>query len=217
MHHGVFQGRLADQQARRMLILSESHHGDDKGKAASYTTASVVEEDHIRECMHPFFSRIEQSFGCECGNEPARRDFWDRFYFGNYVDVLCGVRDDCARRMIKKNRQKYNDQLFTFVNENGIDLIFCFSRLAYEKLPSLSRKDRADEYLETLPCQELLGKRRDYIARCRYLPDRAHGAVTVPLKKELLVYGLRHPSAAGGFRPGNYRDCLREAAAFALV
>lgn len=199
-----------------MLILSESHHGDPKGKPAPYTTASVVEEDHIRDCKHPFFRRIELAFGYDCDTEPSRRDFWDHFYFGNYVDVLCGVRDDCARRMIKKNRQKYNDQLFTFVNEHDIDLIFCFSRLVYEKLPALSRKDHSYEYMETLPCQEQLGKRQDYIARCRYLPDRAHGAVNVRLNKELLVYGLRHPSAVGGFLPENYRDYLREAAAFEL-
>lgn len=215
MHHGVFQGNFAAQQEKRILILSESHHGDNKGEPAPYTTASVVEEDHIRDCKHLFFRRIEQSFGYDCDTEASRRDFWDRFYFGNYVDVVCGVGDGYARSMVNTNRQKYNNQLFSFVNENGIDLIFCFSRLVYEKLPSLSRKDRGDEYLET-PCRELLGTRRDYIAQCRYLPSRAHGAVTVLLKKELLVYGLRHPSAAGGFRPGNYRDCLREAAAFAL-
>ena len=45
MHHGIYQGCDAPKQAKRILILGESHHDKDEkiGEPAHYKTKSIVE------------------------------------------------------------------------------------------------------------------------------------------------------------------------------
>lgn len=115
-----------------------------------------------------------------------RNDFWNRVYFGNYIDRLCGVRNDAAKKLLKfdENRKKYNEQRFSFIREKEIDIVFCFSRKVYNHLPALENddKDEADEEKDT----HRLNKRT-------YCPGKRN-QLSEFLIKPVVIYGLRHTS-----------------------
>ena len=221
MHCGVYHGEKADQQAKRILILAESHHTSSRREAdtiagvpASYSTADVIEHDYIRQDGDPadyrnyrIFSKIINSFGLPADTIEQRRYFFQRVYFGNYIPVLCGVGNNTAKKTIQRsgNRQEYNDQLFRFVNDHQIDVVCCFSRLVYDNLPGVE-KGSLESVLQ-VECEKCGGK-RDYIAICKYHASLCHTATNIPLLKDLTVYGMRHPSARCGFCPGNYGPML---------
>lgn len=111
-----------------------------------------------------------------------------------------------------KLREEYNDALFRFVNEKGIDIIFCFSRRVYNSLPSLAK--HTGEYEEIVKRDIFLHKKdgtpkKDYISHCVYLPDLSHKYTNVCLSKSLEVYGMLHPSGRYGFDPENYSEKLK--------
>lgn len=238
MHLGEYKGKNADSKAKRILILGESHHWSAEDwklspneteeqaeerrskKAKKYTTEKIVKSylenyktHDNRASAYRFFDKIVLSFGID--PKQHREEFWSSVYFGNYVEVLCGIKDGVAKETLndKTNRETYNDNLFNFINKNKIDVVVCFGRLVFNNLPSLNK-----EYLnEESPKKNgrikegiKVGKRNDYIGKCIYLPDIEHKNTKVVLKKQLEVYGLRHPSAAGGYNPQNYVDILKE-------
>lgn len=225
MHWGVFHGKDADKQPKRILILAESHHinsSTDKkpGIPATYSTESVIRNDYFSNPETRksggntyIFEKITLSFNIN-PEEPGNREaFWEKVYFGNYINVLCGVRDGTAKNLLKKetnNRQRYNDALFRFINDHQIDIVFCFSRLVYNKLPSLSEvpEIRKQENLEEKCCGKI-GGRNDFIKCCKYLAGTDHNATTVHLQKDLRVFGMRHPSARSGYEPTHYADKLK--------
>lgn len=202
MHRGVFKGaHLAENQ--NLLILGESHHhavADDP----SYTTEGVVKNyfNHPNDRCYRFFDRIAGCFGFF----PDERElFWNQVWFGNYVEESnCGIGDSRARKLVAKHREKYNKDLFSFVNEHGIDMMFCFSRLVYNNLPSRAAFEDAGTQYDV---PKLHGK-RDYISKFLYKPGTRPDC-EVALKKQLLVYGFRHPSARGGFDATHYVDYLK--------
>lgn len=217
MHHGVFHDKNAEVKPKRILILGESHHIDKKadgkdkiaGVPASYTTASVVEEyiiDPNKYNLH-FFNKIAWSFGRSTKTDSERREFWSQFYFGNYVDVLCGIKDDRAVKQIKEHRKEYNNALFNFINEHNIDTVICFGRRVFNALPSLADNSEDNGFIKS---DIYVGKIKDYIGLCTYNPNVEHKNVEVKLNKSLQAYGLRHPSARGGFKAENYVDVLKE-------
>ena len=221
MHKGVFVGDNAKKRRRKILILCESHHpGDDPknseaGKEATYTTESVIRSDYYNSPHYrnyEVFNKIVKSFGYDPDLPGVREKFWEEVYFGNYIPVMCGVKSNDAKSILndKENRKAYNDDLFKFVNKNGIDVIFCFSRLVYSKLPSLSADAQifSVENMAAAECGTVGGK-RDYISKCKYCADTEHNYVGVKLKKDLTVFGMRHPSARGGYAHSNYVDILR--------
>lgn len=88
--------------------------------------------------MEILFIRIAESFGY---SDDLRRDFYDKVYFGNYVDRLCGKSgDNTAAKIIACYRQEYNDQLFTYINEHEIRYLVCFSKRVYWNLPKKAKK-----------------------------------------------------------------------------
>ena len=225
MHWGVFHGKDADKQPNRILILAESHHiskeKDSKDKIpgipATYSTESVIRNNYYAQptdSKYCIFDKIARSFGV-IPEQPGKREaFWEKVYFGNYINVLCGVRDGTAKSLLKKetsNRQRYNDALFRFINDHQIDIVFCFSRLVYNKLPSLSKNPEIckQENLEEKDCGEI-GGRNDFIKCCKYLAGTDHNATTVHLQKDLRVFGMRHPSAWGGYDPTHYAEHLKK-------
>ncbi len=220
MHKGVFIGKHAAEQKKKVLILGESHHVGDYnrdclGQEAEYTTESVIREDYYRDPYNPkyrIFDKIIKSFGYDPELPGARENFWETVYFGNYIPVLCGIKTGNAAELLEnaENRRQYNNHLFEFANEKGIDVIFCFSRLVYKKLPEFSEdaKVRAFEQVDSIKCGKI-GKVDDRIDRCRYCADSEHTAVDVLLNKSLTVFGMRHPSSGGGFKPSNYADKLK--------
>lgn len=222
MHWGVFHGKEAEHQPKRILILAESHHinstTDKKpGIPATYPTESVIRDDYYCNPTgknYHIFDKIALSCGGKIEERADREAFWEKVYFGNYIDVLCGVRDDAAKTLLKNgpgNRQTYNDALFRFINDHQIDIVFCFSRLVYNHLPSLSKVKelRKQEDLKDIPCDPI-GKQNDFIKCCKYLANTDHNATIVPLQKSLHVFGMRHPSARGGFDPAHYAEHLKQ-------
>ena len=202
MHKGVFKGAHAAGD-RNVLVLGESHHymvADDP----EYTTEGVVNNyfKHPNDKCYRFFDKIVKCFGFL---PDEREQFWDRVWFGNYVEESnCGVGDSRARDLVEKHKERYNKDLFLFVNEHEIDIICCFSRLVYWNLPSRA----IFEEKETQYDVPKLHGRRDYISKFLYLPG-ARPDCEVALKKQLLVYGFRHPSARDGFDATHYVDVLK--------
>lgn len=220
MHHGIFEGKNAKERTKRILILGESHHVNKRdennmevGIPATYTTSSVVEEyiNGSKARTKKFFRKIGKAFDCEMESERDRRAFWDEVWFANYIDVLCGIKDGAAKRVLAKteNRKKHNDELFRFVNENKIDVVVCFGRLVFDNLPSFNKKHIREEDRGRIKEGIMAGSKNDYVQKCVYLPDITHNNTSVILNKPLNVYSLRHPSAPG-FTPENYSDVLRE-------
>lgn len=209
MHHGEWNGENAKQHG--ILILGESHHinkstDPDAGIPASYTTEANM-RDYLQHPMgksYRFFDKIVASFGLDPNGQ--RNEFWNKVYFGNYIDVLCGVRDRSARNTLNAgNRETYNDQLFRFVNGHAIRTVFCFSVLAYNHLPSM-----ADGESDTCNFLGMCGNRQVYLRHCLYKAGTPHDHTTVLLKHDLEVYGIQHPSAPGGYRPEIYAAVLAE-------
>ncbi len=214
MHHGVWG------QDSNILILGESHHTSDDypqaGIPAPYTTESVVKE-HILDINNSkkslyFFKKIANSFGYESETKEQREDFWNKVYFGNYIDVLCGVGDSKAKIHLQTNRIKCNDQLFAFINENDITKVFVFSRLVFNNLPSLSRKFFKEENIQNRINDKniMVGKCSDYIGHCKYLRGIEHNNSNMLLNHDVDFYGLRHPSARGGYSADNYKEYLNK-------
>lgn len=207
----VYVGKEAENQSKKVLILGESHYSNDGN--VNFTTKTVI-NDYKKHFFqekeyqkYRFFHKIAQSFNINKDNADAEfAEFWDYVYFGNYVEELCGIRTDIAKNFIKSNRVKYNDNLFSFINENNIDMVLVFSRLVFNNsLPSLSKKYKYDEALENLDDGTIkVGKCRDYISHCRYLANINHKHSNVMLNKNVDFYGLRHPSAWGGYKVENY-------------
>lgn len=210
MHKGEFAGSLAAAQPKRVLILGESHHWSEsekerQTKAETYSTTDVMQRylanynacsGERRDRCYRFFDNIVSAFGID--PEKNRREFWERVYFGNYLDELCGVGDSYAVQRLRnqENRRKYNEQLFSFLLEQKIDIVFCFSRRVYSKLPPLEGSDR-----------EIPGAKGDLhrLDTCIYCPGERK-QLGVCLEKSVTVYGLHHPSR--GFNYRKYRDNL---------
>lgn len=212
MHKGEFVGSNTKNQSKRILILGESHHissdenspNREVGVEATYDTKDVLAEyfaDPALENKHlRFFRNIAKCFGIFTSMSEEQDAFWNNVYFGNYIDVLCGVRDSTAAKLLKElgKREELNKQLFEFIDENKIDIIFCFSRKVYSKLPPLENGD-SEEKGESSDTHRL--------DKCVYCPGaRAH--IPVSLSKSVTIYGLKHPSQ--GFSYRRYQDLIAE-------
>ena len=90
MYLGVWIGKEANENG--ILILGESHYGETE------TTRGVIEfylsENHkgSRDAWMRFFDRISKSFGYYEMSE----EFWDKVFYGNYIEMPCGVGDNKA-------------------------------------------------------------------------------------------------------------------------
>lgn len=217
MHKGIFVGKDAENQPKRILILGESHHWSKEDwvlqpgeteeqaeerrriKAETYSTECVLKQylDNYTRCAggardsaYRFFDQIVRAFKVD--PEKERDAFWNKVYFGNYIDVLCGVRDSAAANFLRvpENRGRCNSKLFAYIEENKIDIVLCFSRKVYNKLPPLERGD-----------YEIKGNKLDShrIDQCVYCSGERE-LVSVPLSKSVTVYGLKHPSQGFSYR-----------------
>ncbi len=216
MHKGTFVGANAANRPEKILILGESHHiSNDEdssnrkpGVEASYNTEDVVLEylENYNNCIGNerkttlrFFENIVRAFGKD--PEKCRTDFWNDVYFGNYINVLCGVRDSAATKTLREQgkREELNKQLFSFIEEHEIDVVFCFSRRVYEKLPAVEK---------SLCDIEEKGDKGDLhrVDKCVY-GEGLRQSVSVSLSKPVTVYGLKHPSQ--GFSYRKYQNVLK--------
>ena len=135
MFKGVYEGENAKYQNKRILILGESHY--DKDGYDNFTTKSVIENYHLNpnEKKYNFFHKIAQCFSVKTNDiDKEFESFWNNVYFANYVDGLCGIGDSKAKILIKNNKEKYNNELFEFINKNEIDIVFVFGRTVYNNI-----------------------------------------------------------------------------------
>ena len=131
-----------------------------------------------------------------CAVECAWNSFSSGFVTGDYA--------------WKNNKEIYNNELFEFINKNEIDIVFVFGRTVYNNLPSCSKNKTAAEKQPDLDNGNLfVGKKRDFIRHCVYLKGEQHKNAKTMLKRDVHVYGLRHPSARCGFNAENYKPYLK--------
>ena len=190
MHPGVWIGKDFYKTEAKMLVLGESHYGnkDEIGKVI-YTTRGVV-ETYIRERNIPFFTKIANTFGYESNEEIHK--FYNLICFGNYVNVQ--VDKDGEKNgsyFIKKFRQEYNKELFDFCVNLSIDIIACFSMESYWNLPS----EGEGKGTETLTRED----KKSIKSRKWLYPKGIMENDSIILDKDLIVYGLCHPSWRGGY------------------
>lgn len=204
MHHGIYQGCDAPKQAKRILILGESHHDKDEkiGEPAHYKTKSIVEaylKEEKKERTHCFFHKIACSFGIDTTKAEEKKNFWDKVYFGNYIDVVCGVGDTAAQTTAKAHQDEYNQELREFVLQEKIDVIFCFGvKAVYNYLPAQQGWDQNAIYPDgkIVVGQTLKnGQRKNVYLRAGVYREKGY------FQREVAVYGIPHPSAQGGFHP----------------
>lgn len=209
MFKGVYKGKKADEINDKILILGESHY--DRDRVDSFTTQSVLDSYKLYpdEAKYKFFSKIAKSFGiCEKSINDEFARFWDYVYFGNYVDIICGIKTGKAKELANSNREKYNNALFEFINENDIKYVFVFSRLVYNKMPSIDVKNNGEMIGNITGNDLFVANKRDWISKCEYKCNCEHKHVTVKLNHNVTVYNMRHPSANCGYKPENYNDIL---------
>ena len=193
MYNGVWISK--EKTPRNVLILGESHYDkpDKQGTISSITTSSVMEYYMCGGGVGTkFFSNIAASFGY---TKAEYSYFYNRVYFGNYVDELCGVAEwNHAQEFINENKTRYNDELFRFCNENGIDIIVCFSMRCYNAMP------KREEYEK--PQEEIfigeISRRKNCIKKFIYHPGKRNDCNTF-LNNDLIVYGVKHPSSQSGY------------------
>lgn len=204
MHYGEYEGAAAATQQRKVLILGESHYSQDpavkQGTPGNRGTCCVV-EDYLADKegrdrqLTKFFHNIVLAFGINADKDGEKALFWDKVFFGNYIDVLCGVGDNTAKRLADANRDCYNQKLAEYVNQHQINTIFCFSILSYWHLPVSGGHrdgvfpDAQGGKLEQIPVNEK-GKRTVYLRG--YICQPMSGLFNHPVR----IYGLPHPSRA---------------------
>ena len=195
MHKGEYIGKCFEEQKTKILILGESHHGDENeiGKPRENRLTVDVVNDYLNakkgdmDRAWYFFTKIAHAF-YESFDRSQTIKFWEKVAFGNYVDVCCGVKDKTAKKFIHEMKDIYNHELFQFVNKNSIDVVLCFSKLVFGSLPETS-----------IPIEEM-----DPRIKIRY-----YAANEYSLNKELRIYGIPHPSGYG-FKPKEYNNALRD-------
>lgn len=190
MHEGTYyEGAAAAAQPKKILILGESHHGDrpeDVGKPVEQGATEKVVRDYLsqkdgtEQCLQ-FFHKIALSFGIDADKDAEKKLFWDKVFFGNYVDVLCGVKDDAAKKFIQADKDRYNQGLAEFIQAHEIDVVFCFSDEVFDALPN-----NEGRWSRTLFQDVKRGKTDLWFGR-GYGPDS-------PFCREIKVYGSPHPS-----------------------
>lgn len=204
MFKDPFEGKQASTLNSPILVLGESHH--DNNENDNFTTQVVVNTNYKNnptDKKYKFFHRIAKSFGIiESDIDSEFINFWDYIYFANYIDELCGIGDNRAKKLVKDHKCKYNNELLDFINHSGVTHIFVFSRLVYNELPPL--KKGSNEKTSRLTDDNLtVNGKRDWIEYCEYK------SISHPqLNHDICVYSMRHPSCRAGFNSENYRTVL---------
>lgn len=192
MHPGVWIGENFKTAAKKMLILGESHYDtsneQDNVEKVVYTTRNVI-ETYLREHKRDFFTKIAKSFGYESDEEISK--FYNLVCFGNYVNILVPKGLGKGKIFIEENKKTYNKELFDFCVNISIDIIACFSIKTYWNLPS----EGEGQGTETITREDNKSlKTRKWL----YKKGTLENGLMI-LDKDLLVYGICHPSWAGGY------------------
>lgn len=82
MYHGAYIGTAAEKQPKRILILGESHHDIPPTMTTRQVVDGYLEGKHVQ-----FFQNIAKSFGIYAERAEEKALFWDKMFFGNYIDI----------------------------------------------------------------------------------------------------------------------------------
>ena len=192
MHPGVWIGKKFNDAEKKVLILGESHYGnrDEIGKV-TYMTKEIVQK-YVGEKRHIFFDNIAKSFGYESDDIC---EFYEQVCFGNYVNVV--VDKDGKQNgkfFIEKNSDTYNKELIDFCVSNSIDIVVCFSMKSYWNLPS-GGESKGEVSIKRKNSDSKIITRKWLYKKGTLRNDSRI------LDKDLLVYGLYHPSDRRRYDP----------------
>ncbi len=197
MYPNVWIGEKFNDAEKKVLILGESHYGnkDEIGKSP-FATKDIV-KGYLGEKSHRFFNAIAKTFGYERKNI---KEFYDYICFGNYVDVVVD-KDDKKRNgkaYIEANKNVYNKELFDFCIGNSIDIVVCFSKAVYWNLPFGYGEDQRKNQKENQKEDQREYQRENKKATIK-IEKWMYKQGTLDLDKDLLVYGLPHPTGWPGY------------------
>ncbi len=123
---GLFGGRC-------VLIIGESHYEEEGCPPCTDETTQKVITDHI-ECGNvPYLSYIEGIAGGTRASR-AREEFWSCVAFANFIQAPMATP---ATRPTKEEVKGSLEPTLQTIAELRPDVIFVFSRLAYNELPYL--------------------------------------------------------------------------------
>jgi hypothetical protein len=131
LHYWPWKGnryRAGYRDSLRLLILGESHYGDDDPGATERWT-----KEHCQKCPERFWTHVEQVVvGFPVQDSDDRQAFWDSVAFSNIVqDVQDRPGTQISERSWKRAREAFCD----LIGLLRPDLIFVFSRTAWGKIP----------------------------------------------------------------------------------
>lgn len=201
MYYGVWQGKELDD--KRILILGESHYGDTDNGSTAEVVKCYLYESKKADRWQFFFDKIAESFGYTDDKDK----FYEKVYFGNYVEELCGVGDNKASTAIKNHVIEYNNHLFEFVNKKRINVIVCFSKLTYFNLPGRTIVSPGSEEKTNIG---KVGEKRNYAHKYCYTQGVEYTRCNVKLNKPLIVYAFRHPSGQAGYVSKQVLDYIKK-------
>lgn len=184
MYSGVYEGIAAAVQPKRILILGESHHDLDPFGTTRQVVEDYLNAENTTKQSLQFFHKIALSFGIDTGKDEEKVLFWDKVFFGNYVedslDGPGGEGDKTAEKLIAANRKLYNQNLARMVREHAIDRVFCFSDKVFDALPWAPA-------LFPDVFQKIRGKQISLWFARAYGPDSIFG-------RSVEIYGTPHPT-----------------------
>lgn len=200
MYKGVWAGDNIFPE-NNILVLGESHYEEekDKGFESSILTKDVVNNfleyrNGNRKFAHwmNFFTKVAHCVD-DSYNNAQIIGFYEKIYFGNYIDVLCGLKDGFAVDYLfnQANVEKLNDDLFNYVNKNSISDIICVSKLVFCKLPKF--RSYENEFLDE----------ENKIVFIKYKANTEYEGCSILLNGDLNLYCIPHPSGFG-FVPKYY-------------
>ena len=205
MYHGPYIGTVAEKQPKRILILGESHHDIPPTMTTQQVVDGYLEGKHVQ-----FFQNIAKSFGIYAERAEEKVLFWDKLFFGNYIDISLdgpsGEGDQTAKKLIADHKGRYNLDLADFVNRHQINTIFCFGlTTVFDHLPG-------NHYAGILPsgdgsviADKKLGK-NGKLEIAGYLCEPSPETYDHPVR----IYGMTHPSDHWhGFSPEPFVEYLK--------
>ena len=199
-----WEGNKYKTEDLKVLVLGESHHHNNEyGKELhkDFTKDTIERYLNYKEGMVErekgkswrwtcFFTVVSKIFGYV---EGQYRDFYNKVLFANYIDVSCGKGTSHAEVFLSDDsyRCDCNNKLFELVNEKTVDLIVCFSKRVYKKLPSIS--ENSDEWCGVDSMNPGENDKKDEVSVRYYLPKVDHNYCDIKLKKGLKVICFKHP------------------------
>jgi len=116
--------------SQRILVVGESHYGDEQQKYDPKITNNVIGE-RIAGQHHHFFGTVERILGSDPKDQCARADFWNRTGFLNYAPHLVARGSICQQHHYKGAAER----LASVIKAELPRLVCFFSAGAWSRRP----------------------------------------------------------------------------------